>query len=528
MKDEISTLITNQKNEHDYSTSETETLSVFLGKSRDDKRARKLFEKAEDKANKKKVAEKGNAEMKATKQAMADKVTEELEKLNIVQQVFDELMKTYDFISVNDKLYVYSEAGGYWMLITDSDCQRELRRRVDRKWRGRVTKANLQEIYEWLVLDARHKDESVFREGRHHINFSDVAYNWAKDETTKDRKDLYFRYALSVPYPKGKSNGNWDAFVADVFGDDQDTLKAFRSFVGLALSDVRTLKYAFVLLGPSNTGKTVVMNLLKSLVGVENCASVSFSQMSSEFHTAQLHGKRLNLSGEVSGTTTNRLDVFKSLCGNDEVLVSNKMKDPFSFTNRCLLVFAANCLPKIVDAREVQSFVSRLIILPFRNVKPREEWDKKILEHLLDDYGSVINFAIKGLKDLEENGFTIPESAAMLECKRQYAGSYDSFTLFAQQYIERAVDNRVSSAEINKAYRHFCLIRDYEPLSENVWPQLLKGLFACQPKTMVDKSGERERRIRCYQGIRLKEDVAKLLEKPAPEVGMQQIFSQNG
>ena len=185
MKEEFSIANLAPKDEQDTSDSVCEIPNVFRGKPMDAKRLQKMKQEAKDKAEK-----------AAAKKAMADKVAEELEKLNVVQQVFKELMKTYSFISVNDTLYVYVKKLGYWKLITDSDSQRELRRRVDHKWRGRVTKANLQEVYEWLVLDAEHKDESIFRKGRHHINFSDVAYNWAKEEVTKDRKKFYFRYAL--------------------------------------------------------------------------------------------------------------------------------------------------------------------------------------------------------------------------------------------------------------------------------------------------------------------------------------------
>ncbi len=488
----------------------TEEPSVFKGKEPDEKIKQKVAEKA------KKASDTAGD---------LNKVADELMKFNIVEEVFDELMQSYDFISVEEKLYVYVKEFGYWKLITDSESQRELRRRVDRKWRGRINKNNLQELYEWLILDARHIDSSRFREGRHYLNFSDVAYNWKKDKVTKDRKALYFRYALKVPFKcKYDESGAFQKFLTDIFDTDKNSLAEFQKFIGLALSDIRTLKYAFVFYGPSNTGKSVTMNLLRYLVGAENTASVSFSQMSSEFHTAQLHNRRINCSAEVSGVTLSRLDVFRALCGNDEILVSNKMKDPFGFINRCLLLFSCNVLPKISDPMEAQSVVERLIIFPFNNVKKREEWEPKLAERLFQDYPSVIEFAIEGLRLLEKDDYTIKESPEMLRCKEQYAGTYDSFSLFAQEYIQASKDTKIASARIKETYHRYCTLKDCQELNDNVWGQMLKRDFDCVSCTMSDKSTGQSHRVRAYQGITLKKDIEKLFNEKTPEMTLSDIL----
>lgn len=484
-------------------------LSVFEGKKSDEKRMQKIADKAKTE--------------KLKKQRTQAKIEDELVKFNIVEQVFNELIEAYDFISIQEKLYVYVKKSGYWKLITDSESQREIRKRVERKWRGRINKNNLQEIYEWLILDAKQLDPSVFREGRHYLNFCDVAYNWNKNEVTKDRKKLYFRYSLQVPFDLKGGNGKFKDFVNDIFGADTKSIEQFQKFIGLALSDMRTFKYAFILYGPSNSGKSVLMNVLRFLVGAEATASVSFSQMSSEFHTAQLNGRRLNLSAEVSGVTLSRLDVFRALCGNDEVLVSNKMKDPFSFVNRCLLIFACNCLPKISDPMEAQSVVERLIIFPFKNAKPREEWDTKLTEKLYEDYPNIIKFAIEGLRLFEESNHTIEESPAMRQCKMQYAAQYDSFSMFAQKYIVSSQEERVSSASIKRAYHQYCLLNDCVELNDNVWGQIIKRNFVCVSTTLSD----REHRVRGYKGVTLSPKAEELFKKEAPESTELKIYGTN-
>ena len=204
------------------------------------------------------------------------------------------------------------------------------------------------------------------------------------------------------------------------------------------------------------------------------------------------------------------------MCGNDEVLASNKMKVPFSFTNRCLLTFSCNLLPKISDPLEVQSVLERFLIFPFSNVKPREEWDSKLTEHLCDDYSAFIKFAIDGLKLLEKDHHTIHESPAMKRCKMQYAGQHDSFTLFEKEFLLPAKDNRISSASIKAAYSKFCAINDCIELKDNVWGQILKRDFGCFACTISEKTETKTHRIRAYEGIKFTDSVTDLLQSSSP------------
>lgn len=256
--------------------------------------------------------------------------------------------------------------------------------------------------------------------------------------------------------------------------------------------------------GPSNTGKSVILNVLKLLIGEDYCSSVSFSQMSNEFAITQLIGKRLNISGEVSGTTNKRLDIFKSLTGNDRITASFKCKDHFQFSNNCLLTFACNALSPMISANDTDSFMSRIIIFPFRNTKPRAEWISNLEELIAKDSKAIIADAIEGLKLLEEDSFQFVESQAMKRCKREFYLQNDSFTVFAEKYIKEDSGNKVSSRDITAAYTHFCNIEECPALNQNQWGPILKMKYNAESKTLSkrDKNGE-ETRLRCYKGIRL-------------------------
>lgn len=404
----------------------------------------------------------------------------------------------YDFGLLDNQLHIYCEDTGVWELIPESEAKRTIRKLIPESYCSMINKYGLEEVYQWLLIQSKKIDVTT-REMKYWINFLDQAINWKTGECTEDRKTFYFTYAIQVKYCEMTENGEFKIFMNDIFQGDKKAKKEFQKFLGLALSDIRDLKLSFFLFGPSNTGKSVVLNLLRRIIGEESCAAISFSQMSNEFALTQLLGKRINLSGEVSGATNKRLDIFKSITGNDIITTSFKGKDHFTFKNKALLVFACNNFPPIQDVVEFESFLSRIIMFPFQYPKPRTEWIANYEDILFQDIGNIISYAIKGLKNLDEDGYAFEESRSMKEIKEAFLGTFNSFALFAKHLLTYDATSIVSSATIQKEYNRFCSKNEYVSIATNVWPQLLKQYFNCVQVTMSDSNGKR---VRAYKGIK--------------------------
>ena len=458
----------------------------------------------------------------ATGDDLAPKIQSSSEdKQSTVHQMLIDLLDRYHFIAIKkQQLYFYVEEFGYWKLVLPNSADLELRELLTLEWSRAINAASMTELYKWLLISAPAKDPSVFAKGRNCLNFLDCAYDWKNEEIISSRKKQYFRYVLNIKFPRKKSTGIFDNFINEALENNQDMIREFSKFVGIALSDIRDLKYVFFLFGPSNSGKSTILNAIKYVVGSDQCSALSFSQLSNEFYLSSLYGRRLNISGEISGVSTTKLDILKSLSGNDSVLGSYKFKDAFQFDNRCLLVFACNCFPKITDYMEFQSFASRMVVFPFRNIVERENWNTHLLDDLQSDARGIVDFAIRGLRRLEKDSQKIFETTEMSRCKNDYAGLYDSFSLFADDYIKIERNHTEASAEIKKVYHKFCLINQYETLHDNQWAQLLKRKFGCMPctTTIISDIDGSEKRVRAYRGIKLKKKVADLMSEDIPTI----------
>ena len=436
-----------------------------------------------------------------------------------MRTILDELRNLYSFINVDQQLYVYIEDEGYWKLILPNDNNRELRWLIPEQFINHVNKNTLYELYEWLLRYSTRQPLEIFRRGRHCLNFSDVAFDWKEKKIKKSRKKMFFRYSLKISYKQSKkSSGMLKKFLDETFEGDSKTIREFQKFFALALSDIRNLKLAFFIVGPSNTSKSVILGLLRELAGASNCAALSFSKMNNDFAIAQLLGTRLNLSGESSGTSSIRLDTFKALTGNDCSSACFKNKDYFSFQNMSLLVFATNTLPEIKEIGEAESFLSRVVIFPLKHVVPREKWSNNIVNKLLhEDTAGFVSFIIEGMQKLAKDDYIFHPTDNMEECKRNYYGLYDSFSLFAKKYIEADHKSRLPSAEITEAYRAFCDEHAYVELKQNQWSSILEKMFFCTRCFTSRTVNGKDSQVRGYAGIRFTKKVEKLFKTTTDE-----------
>ena len=428
----------------------------------------------------------------------------------LIQSVLKELLNQYTFMSLEGQLYVYDSTRGFYRLLPPDSRNRSLRSLLSKGLIGRVTKRELGELYEWLVLNANQVREYQLSQNLHYINFAECAYDFENDVIIDNRQKLYFRYALSISYPrKKKSTGKFKKFIKQIFKNDPDTLREIKKFFGLAISNIRCLNLAFIFYGTSSTGKTTLLNLLNLLIDPECTVCLSFSQLTNDSTVNGLIGKHICTTSSIagmSGRSSKRMDMFKCLVGNDLISVHQNGGGFVNFRNRSLLVLACDYLPEITNVHEVSGFVSKVIIFPFKNVFNREDWEMFISNKVYCDTAGIVEFAIEGLKDLKLCNYKFNESEAMRAAKDEFQGNLESFTLFAEKYLKRSKKSRLLTAEIGIAYSRFCGSTGYPCLKTNQWTVILQKIFKCD-HIMASENGIR---LRGYSGITFTKEIHEL------------------
>lgn len=457
------------------------------------------------------------------------------ETQSALEVVLYSMLKHHNFIVHQGQLYVYKEAEGYWQLLPNTSSQMELRSLTPQDVKRHAMKVNYPSLYEWLINEADHVSPDFFQEDRRYVNFLDCCYNLESQKTHTDREKRGFTYSLQINFPTGKPTGAYKSFVDSIFKDDDATKIEFCKFLTLLVINSRSYKYCFFLIGPSNSGKSTVLNALRYLFG-PHYSSVSFSQFASEFALCELLTSRVNLSAEISSSTNKRLDIMKTITGSDGYTVSRKGQQHFRVdSNQATLVFASNVLPSFSDRTEVSSFLSRAVFFPFMISVDREDWNPNLLKELNEDTAGFLELVEIGWAALHKCGFMIEESSSMQLFKNEVSGLWDSFSTFAKKYIKKDPDGKLTSSEIQEAYETYCNHHDYTCLKPSQWSRILKLNMLCHSSTKVIKNGEDgSSRVRAYKGIAFKKSVSDLLEKeqvhnnnaPSPEQ-LKELFPNN-
>lgn len=145
----------------------------------------------------------------------------------------------------------------------------------------------------------------------------------------------------------------YEAWLSQACGDQVEDLEEVAATV---LDPTRTPTKAIFLFGPSKSGKSTFLRILKALVGHRNTSAVTLHQIADDrFAAANIYGKMLNVAADLSSKHVDDLSVFKMLTGEDEVSANRKYGAQFTFTNQALFAFSANELPTVSESSRAYS-----------------------------------------------------------------------------------------------------------------------------------------------------------------------------
>ncbi|MEM4964481.1 MAG: phage/plasmid primase, P4 family [Pyrobaculum sp.] len=128
------------------------------------------------------------------------------------------------------------------------------------------------------------------------------------------------------------------------------------------------LHKATLLVGKGANGKSTYLQLIRTVVGSENVASVNMTELDpavNRFAVSNLVNKLVNISSEPYRSKVFDATRFKELTGEDVVLIDRKNRDPINYRNYAKLIFAANELPQVTE--DTYAFWRRWIVIEFPN-----------------------------------------------------------------------------------------------------------------------------------------------------------------
>lgn len=254
----------------------------------------------------------------------------------------------------------------------------------------------------------------------------------------------------------------------------------------------------------ARNGKTMVVNVLKGLLGDVNVSTLTLEQLASQSDSiiVPIVGKHLNFSDEVNGSKFLDSGRLTAMSSQGSVTVSPKHKAPFNYKVKAKFIVACNYFPNFQSG---QGMKHRTMVIPFNFHIPK---DKRIFDYeniLLEEEGSgILNWALEGADELKAKDYQFYISQLSEEDVEENNKGNDSVLSFLDdEYIfDEKLDYFYSTEDMYESYVMYCKKFGYNGIKH-------KYNFSSTLKTYSEETGKitmaRSGNKRGYKGLESKE-----------------------
>tara|TARA_R110002049_G_scaffold309283_1_gene520075 strand:+ start:3876 stop:5417 length:1542 start_codon:yes stop_codon:yes gene_type:complete len=265
-------------------------------------------------------------------------------------------------------------------------------------------------------------------------------------------RENYLTSQLNAAYDPEATAPRFMQFLNEVFkGDDDADDKITVLLQMMAYSLLQNCKYeSFILLiGSGANGKSVLLEVLRALVGNKSASAVQPSQFDNKFQRGHLEGKLVNIVTEISEGHEIKDAELKAIVSGELTTAERKFQPPFEFQPYSTCWFGTNHMPHTRDFSD--ALFRRAIILTFNNSFYGKARDPKLKEKLVNELSGILNMSLTALTQLFKDGaFVEPESSQ--EAKRQWRVEADQVAQFTEEYCQVSAESQETSQELYNAY----------------------------------------------------------------------------
>jgi len=230
---------------------------------------------------------------------------------------------------------------------------------------------------------------------------------------------LFTFHSLPYEFDENAESPLWENFLVDIFDYDEERIRLLQQWFGYNCVPDMSLEKMLFCTGRPRSGKGTIINVLGSMLGRSQWMATSLRGLARRFGTQPLIGKLAAFISDARVTdfasSQAALETLLHIIGGDPIGIERKHIGRLSnMYLTCRFTIATNGLLEIRDDED--ALRSKISILHFtKSYKGREDFTlKPRLQREAED-GKLINFALRGLKDLRENKkFIVPESSKLI------------------------------------------------------------------------------------------------------------------
>ncbi|WP_419959495.1 DNA primase family protein [Psychrobacillus sp. BM2] len=415
------------------------------------------------------------------------------------------LMNKFKFIKIYETLYYWDIEKSHYTSFYGKSANMFIRRNVPAAFKGNINKSNIHEILQWIdsLIENPISENALFKR-KSFVAFKNGIVEIEDFTIHKHHPKFFFTSVLNASYPiTNNPNGKYfERFINQITGDNEAIYLRLQELFGYVISEIREVKILPFLLGPKDSGKSIILKILEHIIGKDFFTNLSLEQLNKQEYLSLLLGKKLNTCGEVSEISLTRLDTLKKLSGGDYVMGKQLYEDPVNFINSAVLLFAGNHLPKIKNLDHSKAFSQRLLIFPFNHPVAKDKQDKNLFEKLKKETSYIVQWSMIGLNRLVQNNYQFTTSEELEIILTDYNNETNSIDSFINSCCIIEPSARIHNSTLYPAYENYCYETDKTPKSYNYFTEHLKSLKFIKSRIRIKEDNKNG-----FYGIKLIEEL---------------------
>ena len=416
-------------------------------------------------------------------------------KVNQLAIIKDHFSKEYMLV---EGVGAYKWNGIYWEKQSPNQFKKQILNKIEKiVEEKKITGSLIDSLQKLAELKLTKSSNDLNLNGSSNIVFQNGTFNIDKKVFNENIffKDDFNTKIMNCNYKQGDLS-NWNKYLASTFKDNEDSIELVQEMMGYVLYPGCNYEKSFLFYGQGANGKSVMLNVIQNLVGINNTSYLSMKDLGKSFVRSALLDKSLNISSELRKNVTETED-FKKLVSGESIEGQFKYKDSFFFKNKAKMLFAMNQMAYMNDLSN--GLFRRICIIPFINTFNAGNCDPFLLEKLNNEIDAIAFWSIQGLLRLMENNkFT--KVSYIDKMSQELKNDNNPVLRFANDCIEitKDEDDILPKIKMYSLYQDWCYTNGNKPLNSNNFYKQFKLDFDLETK----KKTVGGKRLNCFTNIK--------------------------
>jgi putative DNA primase/helicase len=310
------------------------------------------------------------------------------------------------------------------------------------------------------------------------LNCSNGTLDLRTGELRPHSRDDLITKLCPIAYDPDAKAERWERFLDEIFNGDRSLIDFIWQAVGYSLTGDISAQCIFVLYGAGSNGKSVLINIVRDLLGEygEHAAIETFmtrQQSGIPNDLARLRGSRIVTATETNEGHRLNESLIKQVTGGEPITARFLREEFFTYQPQFKLWFSVNCKPTITGTD--YGLWRRVRLIPFEVRFPEGDprRDDRLPEKLEAELPGILAWAVRGCHDWLENGFRIPQAVRL--ATEEYQRESDVVGLFISDCCVVKPEATVRAGELYKAYVSWAEEQGMRPISSTLFGKRLSA-----------------------------------------------------